>query len=180
MLSRCACLQPTPTMQSPISFSLNLERGRSGTRGRFVAGRSARPFAYAIVIHLFIQIPDYNHLMPTFIVAAALCCRRYVSPWHACVVASSDKELRALRRASCDRTQPMCDPSSVSSPSTTCMCTCVRVITRKRSDVPPYRRIQAARTFRDQLISAAGNPSRLKRQSHCDVFLRRLVGGSRL
>lgn len=106
---RCACLQPTPTMQSPISFSLNLERGRSGTRGRFVAGRSvpARPFAYAIVIHLFIQIPDYNHLMPTFIVAAALCCRRCVSPWHACVVASSDKKLRALRRASCDRTQPM-------------------------------------------------------------------------
>lgn len=135
-----------PTMQPPISFSLNLERGRSGTRGRFVAV-PARPFADAIVIHLFIQIPDYNHLMPTFIATAALCCRRCVSPWHACVVASSDKELRALRRASCDRTQPMC--SSLfrlvrPPPPRPLANTCVRVITRKRSDVPPYRRIQAA------------------------------------
>jgi len=138
--SRCACLQSTPTMQPPISFSLNLERGRSGTRSRFVAGRSvpARPFADAIVIHLFIQIPDYNHLMLTFIVAAALCCRRCVSPWHACVVASSDKELRALRRASCDRTQPMWllfRLDSLDEHVYVYMC----VITRKRSDVPPYR-----------------------------------------
>lgn len=104
--------RPTPTMQPPISLSLNLERGRSGTRGRFVAGRSvaARPFADAIVIHLFIQIPDYNRLMLTFIAAAALCRRRCVSPWHSCAVAFSNKELRALRRASCDRTQPMVPP----------------------------------------------------------------------
>lgn len=107
-VGRLARSQPTPTMQPPISLSLNLERGRSGTRGRSVAGRSvaARPFADAIVIHLFIQIPDYNRLMLTFIAAAALCRRRCVSPWHSCAVAFSNKELRALRRASCDRTQP--------------------------------------------------------------------------
>lgn len=109
--------------------------------------------------------------MPTFI-AAALCRRWCVSPWHACVVASSDKELRALRRASCDRRRPMCaipppPPSGKSLEMHVC------AIIRKRD--PLYRRIWIARrraTSRDQLISAVGNSSRLKRRIYCDVFLR--------
>lgn len=125
--------------------------------------------------------------MPTFI-AAALCRRRCVSPWHACVVASSDKELRALRRASCDRTQPMCGIVSLlhlpSPPPSVNLRRYARVCdyTRKRDPtfryIVEFRLLVVVRTSRDQLISAVGNSSRLKRRIHCDVFLQRLVNCS--
>lgn len=135
-----------------------------------------QPFAHAIVIHLFIQIPDYNRLMPTFIAAAALYRRRCVSPWHACVVSSSDKELRALRRAPCDRTQPMRSlPLASLATLVERVCDYTREIRRSAISSNSGRSSHRA-TSRDQLISTVENPSRLKRRTHCDC-LRPVTGG---
>lgn len=82
---------------------LTLDRGgvieRKGEEGAKAAASAANELSATIVIHLFVQIPGYNHLMPTFIAVhdhghcatgVALVSRTHAWP------RSPAKELKAL------------------------------------------------------------------------------------